>query len=100
MIYMGNYLPDDSASQTKSQTRSWEKEMFVKDLVAIGEREACVKDDFQGVRKEGVLCAFVNMFKDVKMAGFVITHVMIVCKGVRCPQTRVMDPIFDGKKQK
>jgi hypothetical protein len=75
--------------------------MFVKDLVAIGEREACIKDDFQGVRKEGVLCVFVNLFKGVKTTGSVITHVKIVCEGVRGPRTRViMDPIFDGKKQK
>jgi hypothetical protein len=39
MIYMGNYLPDDNTSQTKSQTWSWEREMFVKDLVIIGETE-------------------------------------------------------------
>jgi hypothetical protein len=47
-------------------TRSWEREMFVKDLVMVGEREACVKDGFQGIQKEGVLCAFVNLFNDVK----------------------------------
>jgi hypothetical protein len=81
-------------------TRSWEREMFVKDLVAIEEKEACVQDDFQGIQKEGILHVFVNLFNDVKTTGFMITHAKIVGEGVHGPRPRIMGPIFDGEKQK
>jgi hypothetical protein len=64
-------------------TRSREREMFVKDLVATGEGGACVNGDFQGVQNESVLHAFVN---DVKTTGFAITHAKIVCEGVHDPR--------------